>query len=292
MTAAALRGLFRHPATLASAALLALLVLLALLAPVLAPVDPNRIEPASRNERPGTVETLAGPAGAPVTVTRWMGTDSLGRDVCARVLYGARVSLAIGPAVALLATAAGLGLGLLAGWLPGLDPWLMRLMDGVMAVPGILLALALVASWGAGLGTVILAITVPEIPRVARLVRSLVLRLRHEPYVEAAIVLGTPLPRLLWRHVLPGTAPALIVQGTYGCGAAILVESLLSFLGLGVPTTTPSWGNIMADGRALFRVYPHIVLFPGLCLAATVLAVNLLGEGLRDWLDVRDDRRP
>jgi peptide/nickel transport system permease protein len=167
----------------------------------------------------------------------------------------------------------------------------MRMMDGLMAIPGILLALTLVALWGAGLSTVILAIAVPEIPRVVRLVRSVVLSVREEPYVEAAVALGTPTPLILWRHVLPNTTAPLIVQGTYVAASAILVEAILSFLGVGIPTEVPTWGNIMAEGRMLFRVFPHTIMFPGLFLALTVLAVNILGDGLRDTLDPRLARR-
>jgi peptide/nickel transport system permease protein len=167
----------------------------------------------------------------------------------------------------------------------------MRVMDGLMAIPGILLALALVALWGAGLVTVILAITIPEVPRVVRLVRSIVLSVREEPYVEAAIAVGTPVGKILYRHVLPNTIAPLIVQGTYVAASAILVEAILSFLGVGIPTDIPTWGNIMAEGRVLFRVYPHGILFPGIFLALAVLAVNMLGDGLRDTLDPRIARR-
>jgi peptide/nickel transport system permease protein len=160
-------------------------------------------------------------------------------------------------------------------------------MDGIMAIPSILLAIAMVTLSGAGVATVIVAITIPEIPRIARLVRSVVLTVREEPYVEAAIGVGTPLPVLLVRHILPNTLAPLIVQATYVCAAAILTEAILSFLGAGIPTEVPSWGNIMAEGRQSFQIAPWVILFPGLCVAVAVLAINILGDGLRDTLDPR-----
>jgi peptide/nickel transport system permease protein len=285
------RRLLRHPGVALGGLLLLVLSLAAVLAPLLTTFDPTRLEPANRNKRPGFERVVAGADGASRTVVHRLGTDSLGRDVEARVLFGARVSLVVGLAVAVLATGLGLAIGLVAGYLPWLDAIVMRVMDGLMAIPGILLALALVALWGAGLATVILAIAMPEIPRVVRLVRSVVLSVREEPYIEAAIAVGTRLPQLLWRHVLPATLPPLVVQATYVAASAILVEAILSFLGVGIPTDIPTWGNIMAEGRTLFRVYPHTILFPGLFLASTVLAVNMLGDGLRDTLDPRLARR-
>jgi peptide/nickel transport system permease protein len=178
-------------------------------------------------------------------------------------------------------------IGLVAGYLRWLDTLVMRVMDGLMAIPAILLAIALVSLWGGGLLTVIIAIAIPEIPRVVRLVRAIVLSIREEPYVEAAVAVGTPVPLLLIRHVLPNTIAPMIVQGTYVCASAILLEAILSFLGAGIPPQIPTWGNIMAEGRALFRVFPHNILFPGMFLAATVFAVNMLGDGLRDLLDPR-----
>lgn len=280
----------RNKSVTIGAALIALMLAIALLAPFLGAVDPTAIDPGARNRVPGTAHVLVLPDGSRATKVFWMGSDGLGRDIYSRVLYGARVSLIVGVAVALISGVIGLAIGLVAGYIRGLDLVIMRLMDGLMAIPGILLAIGLVAMWGAGLFTVIFAIVVPEIPRVVRLVRSIVLTIREEPYVEAAVSMGTPLPLILIRHVMPNTIAPMIVQSTFVCASAILLEAILSFLGIGIPSDIPTWGNIMAEGRQLFRVYPHMILFPGLFLALTVLAVNMLGDGLRDALDPRMSR--
>ena len=281
----------RHKGVIFGAVILALMILVALAAPLLGTGSPIRIDPTCRNKGPQIECVTRNDAGQRVPVMHWMGTDSLGRDVYSRVIYGARVSLMVGISVAAIAIAIGLAIGLVAGYFRWVDAIVMRLMDGLMAIPGILLAIALVAVWRAGLPAVILAIVVPEIPRVVRLVRSVVLTIREEPYVEAAISVGTPTPLILIRHVLPNTLAPLIVQGTYICASAMLVEAILSFLGIGIPPETPSWGNIMAEGRTLFRVTPHNILFPGIFLGLSVLAVNILGDGLRDTLDPRLSKR-
>ena len=284
------RRLVRNRSVAIGAAILGLIVLIALLAPVLGTVDPKAIDPVYRNKPPGTEHELTTDDGRSTVQVFWMGTDSLGRDVYSRVIYGARISLIVGIAVATISAVIGLAIGLVAGYIRWVDGLVMRVMDGLMAIPGILLAIGLVSIWGAGLFTVIFAIVVPEIPRTVRLVRSIVLGIREEPYVEAAIAAGTPLPLILLRHVMPNTIAPMIVQSTFVCASAIITEAILSFLGIGIPTDIPTWGNIMADGRQLFRVYPHAILYPGIFLAVTVLAVNMLGDGLRDTLDPRMSR--
>ena len=289
--AARSRWLRRQRSAMLGGTILSLIVLVGVLAPFLGTIDPARIDPSHRNKLPGTERTMRGSAGQAGQRTYWMGTDSLGRDVYSRVVYGARVSLLVGISVALMSAVIGLTIGMVSGYLRWLDAIVMRLMDGLMAVPAILLAIALVSLASAGLRTVIIAIVIPEIPRVVRLVRSVVLSIREEPYVEAAVALGAPTPLLLAHHVLPNTLAPLIVQTTFVCASAIQVEAILSFLGVGIPPEIPTWGNIMAEGRALFRVFPHNILFPGVFLAATVLAVNMLGDGLRDMLDPRIRQR-
>jgi peptide/nickel transport system permease protein len=236
----------------------------------------------------GDITTLDGEIIKHVFV---MGSDSFGRDIYSRVLYGARVSLAVGLLAASLALAFGIVLGLSAGYLRWLDGVLMRFMDGIMAIPAILIAIALVALWRGSLATIVVAIAIPEIPRVTRLVRSMVLSIREEPYVEAAVSLGTPAWKIMFGHILPNCVAPLIVQGTYICANAILVEAILSFLGVGLPPDIPTWGNIMAEGRPQFNQYPHNIFIPGAFLALTVLAVNILGDGLRDTLDPKMAKR-
>jgi len=289
--AASRRGLahrlLRNRSVAIGAGLVALMILIAVLAPFLGTGDPKAIDPTYRYRPPGTQHEIVRADGSRAGAVFWMGTDSLGRDIYTRVIYGARVSLVVGLTVPAISAAIGLAIGLVAGYLRWVDFVVMRFMDGLMAIPGILLAIGLVAVWGASLFTVILAIVVPDVPRMVRLVRSIVLSVREEPYVEAAISVGTRLPLILVRHILPSTIAPMIVQSTFVCASAILTEAILSFLGIGIPTDIPSWGNIMADGRQIFLVSPHAILFPGAFLAVTVLAVNILGDGLRDTLDPR-----
>jgi peptide/nickel transport system permease protein len=270
---------------------LILLVLVAIAAPWLGTVDPTLFDAASRDLRPGEAGEITTLEGDTLKHVFLMGSDSFGRDVYSRVLYGARVSLLVGLACAVVALVFGILCGLAAGYLRWLDGPLMRVMDGVMAIPAILIAIAVVALWRASLPTVIVAIAIPEIPRVTRLVRSLVLSIREEPYVEAAVSLGTPTRKIMFGHILPNTIAPLLVQGTYVCAFAILLEAILSFLGVGLPPDIPTWGNIMAEGRVQFVEYPHNLFFPGVLLAVTVLAVNMLGDGLRDTLDPKMAKR-
>jgi peptide/nickel transport system permease protein len=289
--AGAVRRLAHNRSVMLGGTIVALIVAIAVLAPALGTTDPARVEPVLRNKRPGAVVSVRQDDGSQAPRTLWMGTDSLGRDVYSRVIYGARVSLLVGFTVALVSTVVGLVIGVFAGYLRWLDGVVMRVMDGLMSIPAILLAIGLVSISRAGLRTVIIAIVIPEVPRVVRLVRAIVLSIREEPYVEAAVALGARTPTLLARHVLPNTLAPLVVQATFICASAILVEAILSFLGVGIPPETPTWGNIMAEGRALFRILPHNILFPGIFLAATVLSVNMLGDGLRDLLDPRIRKR-
>lgn len=265
--------LLEHSGARLGGALCLLAILAAIAAPLLAPHDPQAISPFDR---------MQGPSAA-----FWFGTDQIGRDVFSRTLYGARVSLMVGLAVTFCAVSLGVALGLVTGFVRWVDAVVMRLMDALMAIPSILLAIALIALTGASIRNIVIAITVAEIPRVTRLVRGLVIGLRDRPFIEAARAAGTPGPQIVVRHILPNTLAPLLVQASYVFAAAVMTEAILSFIGAGVPPDMPSWGNIIAEGRSVFRIAPHIVLFPSLVLSIMVLAVNLLGDGLRDTFDPR-----
>ncbi|MDD9721872.1 ABC transporter permease [Sulfitobacter sp. PR48] len=268
---------FSGPLVTIAAGILLIIVLSALLAQWIVPHDPVRLTPGVRLKPPSE--------------EFWLGTDAYGRDLFSRIIYGGRISLVVGVAAAIFAVVLGLLLGLLAGYIRWIDAVLMRMVDGLMAIPSILLAIAIVSLWGASLWTVLVAITIPEVPRVVRLVRSLVLSAREEPYVEAAIAAGTPTWIIMRRHLVPNTIAPLIIQGTYICASAILTEAILSFLGAGINPETPSWGNIMAEGRIYFQINPGIVLWPGLVVSITILSINLLGDAVRDALDPRMAKR-
>ncbi len=263
----------RSPLVAIALAVFLAVVFMAVCAPLLSHADPVAIDPAQRLGK--------------MSAEHWLGTDSFGRDTYTRLLHGARVSLIVGAGATLASAALGLAIGVVAGYFRRADAIIMRVMDGIMAIPSILLAIALVSLTGGTLLTVLVAITVPEIPRVVRLVRGVILSARGEPYVEAAISMGGRTRRLLWRHMVPNTIAPLVVQGTFTFASAILTEATLSFLGAGLPTEIPSWGNMMADGRMYFQLVPGLVLYPGIVLALTLLAINILGDVLRDVLDPR-----
>jgi peptide/nickel transport system permease protein len=270
-------ALRRHPTVVVGLFILLAMIALAVLAPYLGTTDPQHVAPILRLHFP--------------SADAWFGTDAYGRDVYSRTLYGARVSLQVGLGVALFSTVIGLALGLVTGFDRIADALIMRVMDGLMSIPPVLLAIALMALTKASLENVVLAITVSEVPRVARLVRGVVLSLREQPFVEAATAAGTGFFRTLWRHILPNTMAPVLVQATYICASAMITEAVLSFIGAGTPPQIPSWGNIMADGRSYFHLRPYLIIFPGVFLSLTVLAVNLVGDGLRDALDPRLARR-
>ena len=273
-----LRGFVRrHPAIAIGGTLVLAMLIIAVFAPYLGTLDPTALAPARRTRAP--------------SAAFWFGTDMLGRDIYSRVLYGARVSLTVGFTVAILSSVAGLAIGLVSGFIRFADGIIMRVMDGLMSIPPILLAVALMALTRGSVGNVITAITIAEIPRVSRLVRGVVLSLREQPYVDAAVAAGTRTLGIIWRHILPNTLAPMTVQATYVCASAMIIEAILSFIGAGTPPNIPSWGNIMAEGRALWQVKPYIVFFPAMFLSVTVLAVNLLGDGLRDALDPRLAKR-
>jgi peptide/nickel transport system permease protein len=288
---AIVKKLWRHGAFRFGAVVLFLLLFIAVAAPVLGTVDPIALDPDQINTAAGVTGEFALLDGSKVVHTFWMGTDNYGRDIFSRVLFGSRASLIVAASTALLSLGVGTLLGMLAGYFRWVDMILMRFMDGLMAIPAVLLAIALVAALGAQLWTVVLAIAITEMPRVTRLVRSLVLTLRDEPFVEAARALATPPPIILWRHILPNALAPLFVQGTFVAASAILIEAILSFLGLGLPPDIPTWGNIMAEGRVQFTQYPGNVLFPALFLVPTILAINMLGDSLRDVLDPKFSKR-
>lgn len=272
-----LKFLASGPIVTAATVCLALIVASAIFAPWLSPHDPLQLTPSLRL-RPPSAEFV-------------LGTDAYGRDLLSRILYGGRISLLIGLGSAVISIGIGLAIGLVSGFFKWIDAVVMRVMDGLMAIPSILLAIAVISLSGASLKTVLVAIVIPEIPRVVRLVRSVVLSAREEPYVEAAIAMGSSLPKILWRHLMPNTIAPLIVQGTYICASAILTEAILSFLGAGISPETPTWGNIMAEGRAFFQLKPSLIFWPGLMLSIAILSINLIGDATRDALDPRMKQR-
>lgn len=265
------------PAPVFAAIILVIIIVAVVFAPFYVPHDPLSMTASNRLKPPSN--------------EYWIGTDPYGRDLFSRVVTGGQVSLMIGIGAAVTSVVVGLLIGLVAGFFRWADGIIMRIMDSLMSIPAILLAVALVALVGSSVMSVIVAITIPEVPRVVRLVRSVVLSAREEPYIEAAIALGSSMPKILLQHLMPNTVAPLIVQGTYICASAILIEAILSFLGAGVSTEIPTWGNIMAEGRDYFRVNPGLIFWPGLMLSLCILSINLLGDTARDLLDPRLKKR-
>ncbi|WP_051904055.1 ABC transporter permease [Neorhizobium vignae] len=280
----------KKPVLSLSYAIVAVILLMAILSPLIASADPNFVDPFNRNLAPlASVNTaFLEDKSARLAV---FGTDGLGRDILSRMVYGARTSILIGCSVTVVAVLLGTLIGLICGSFRSADGVIMRVMDGLMAIPAILLAIAFMTAIGSGVWTVILAITVVEVPRVVRLVRSVVLSVRQEPYIEAAVSLGVPTGRLLARHILPNAVGPLTVLATFILSAAILLEATLSFLGLGMPQDVPTWGNTIAEGRTLFQIHPHNIWIPAAFLSLTVLSVNVIGDGLRDKLDPKNASR-
>jgi peptide/nickel transport system permease protein len=272
-----LRLVRRHPKIAVGAFILVIMTMLAIFAPFLGTIDPRAIALGKRL-RPPSAEF-------------WFGTDALGRDLYSRVIYGGRISVLVGVACALLSSVGGVVIGMVAASGKWLDALMMRITDGLMSIPSMLLAIALMAVTRGSLGTVIVAITIVEVPRVARMIRGVVLSLREQPFVEAAVAAGSTMPKIIWRHLLPAVVSPLTVQATFVGSAAIVIEAGLSFIGAGTPPTIPSWGNIMSDGKTLWQIKPYLVFIPAVFLTATVLGVNLLGDGLRDALDPRLSER-
>jgi peptide/nickel transport system permease protein len=268
------RSILRGRASLGlGVGLLVVVIFCAVFAPYLGTTDPSAIDPVNRLKPP--------------SMEHWFGTDTVGRDLYSRVIYGSRISLVVGISVAVLSSLIGLAIGLLSGAVRQLDGVIMRIIDALMSIPPILLAIALTALWRGSMASVIIAISIAEMPNIARLVRGTVLSLREQLYVEASRAAGARLPRIILVHILPNTLPAMLVQASYVCASAMIVESILSFVGAGIPSSIPSWGNVMADGRTLWLIMPHIIFFPAAFLSITVLSVNLVGDALRDMLDPR-----
>jgi peptide/nickel transport system permease protein len=249
-------------------------VVMALCADLLAPYDP--------------LIQGVGPANQPPTWTHWAGTDSFGRDMLSRIIYGARIALVVGIVAVLLAMLAGVSLGLVAGYYGGkVDVLIMRVMDGLFAFPIIILAIAMMAVMGFGVKNVIIAVAVGFVAPFARVTRADVLAVKEEPYIEAARLAGVSAPAIIARHVLPNVLAPIIVQAALRVSGAIITESGLSFLGLGPPPPTPVWGSMIAEGRNFIVMAPHVSTIPGIALMVTIVGLNLLGDGLRDTLDPR-----
>ncbi|NLW24956.1 MAG: ABC transporter permease [Clostridia bacterium] len=256
---------------LVGAIILITLIFVAILAPLLAPFSPDYMDPSNRLKAPSKVN--------------YFGTDRFGRDLFTRVIYGSQISLGVGLSVVILTTVLGIILGLIAGYYRRIDEILMRILDGMMAFPSIILMITIMAILGGKLINVIIALTIVYTPRMARVVRSAVLVQKEQQYVEAARAIGASDLRITVLHILPNCLAPIIIQATMIFAYSVLSESSLSFLGVGVPPEIPSWGNILSDGKVFLHKAPWITIFPGATIAICVLALNMLGDGLRDILD-------
>lgn len=248
-----------------------LITVLAIIGPYLVSYDPYEMEPANRLQPPGQEHIL--------------GTDNFGRDLLTRIIYGAQVSIGVGFSVTIVASVIGMMIGLYASYYRVLDQILMRVCDGLMAIPGILLAIALVAALGPRKENVIIALGIVFIPYVARIVRSAALVVREETYIEAMKAQGASTARIIWLHIAPNTLSPLVVQATFVFADAIITEAALSFLGAGVPTPDPSWGNILYDGKMVIFKAWWMTVFPGILIILTVMGLNFWGDGVRDMVD-------
>lgn len=257
----------------AGAVLFLFFVALALVGPFLLSHDPSAMKVTARL--------------LPPSAEHWLGTDEFGRDLLTRIVYGARVSIATGWSVAFVSSLVGLVIGLYASYYKWLDHVLMRICDGLYAIPGVLLAIALMAALGASGTNVIIALSIVYTPGIARIVRSSALTVRSQTFVEALQVQGAGATRIIWRHIAPNTLSPLLVQATFVFAEAIISEAALSFLGVGIPAPDPSWGNILQAGKLVIFKAWWMVVFPGMAIVLTVLGLNMLGDGLRDYLDPR-----
>jgi peptide/nickel transport system permease protein len=272
-----LRLMMKNKAAVVSAVILLVFAIMGLLAPLIAPYDPNFVNPAVR---------LEGPSSA-----HWFGTDDLGRDIFSRVVYGSRVSMLVSVAVMVGATTVGSLLGLITGFYPRIDVILMRVMDGLEAFPSILLAIAIMAAFGASVQNVILALSFVYAPNVVRLVRSTTLMTSQELYVESARVIGMSDLPIMYKYIFRNSLSPIIVQATFVVAYAVLAEASLSFLGAGVPPDIPTWGSMVSAGQPRLQQAWWASVFPGIFLFVIVLAINLIGDALRDALDPRSQKR-
>lgn len=267
----------QRKATLVGVVLVVMVILAALGAGILTQFTPDEMNVDNRLLAPSSVHI--------------MGTDEFGRDLFSRVLFGARNSLTVACFIVIFSVGFGLIFGLLAGYYPKVDSVIMRVMDGLMAFPGIVLAIAMMGAMGPSMGNVIVALGIVYTPRVARVVRSFILTVRESQYIEAAKSIGAVDFRILFRHILPNCISPIVVQASFIFSYAILGEAALSFMGVGVPATLPSWGNILSEGRVYMQIAPWLTIFPGLSIMITVLGLNMIGDGLRDFLDPRLQRQ-